>query len=170
MKRIVSLFLLSLLPFLAIAQEESLQVNNDALIWRKVYEKGTDVETIAQNLRALGSFKDITVSGGMVTAEMSGVSLDYKSLGYKRMSLPIYVVNNKYSAFVTVQVREGRYRVTAERIKTLNSSYGESDIESFALKNGDLDAKFLDAPAKILSSTFDKLFSGLDKTNDDDDW
>ena len=91
MKRIVSLFLLSLLPFLAIAQEESLQVNNDALIWQVAGKAGqnlflpegegkiSDLDHAASSFRSVSFFRRssmrrLSAMTSSVHANMSGVS------------------------------------------------------------------------------------------------
>lgn len=169
MKRILA-FLLSLLPVLASAQDEAFSIDGSALIWRKVYDAATTAELVAHNLQASGHFYDIQASDGLVTAEMRGVQMLYKDLGYKRMSLPLYVVNDTYSAFLTVQIKEDRYRVTLERISTHNVNYGAGLLDRFAIDGAALSPAFLDRPARIASYTFDALLSGLDKNSLDDEW
>ena len=170
MKRFALLALLSLLPLAASAQASDFAVEGGALVWRRVYSKATTTEAVVRNLLASGLFKDVQASGDIVTAELRGLSLEYKSLGYTRMELPIYLVNDKFSAFVTVQVREGRYRATVERIKMYSRNYGESTIESQAVKGGALAPKFQGAPARIVGHNLDSILSQLDKNTANDDW
>lgn len=169
MKRIILLFLL-LFPIVASAQEKGFSIDGTSLKWQKVYQaQDVAIQDVAYNLQAAGVFHSIEKGDGMVTCELQGLGLDYKGSGFKRMSLPLYIANDKYSAFVTVQVREGRYRVTVDRIRHRNSNYGDGPLETFAIdKDGAFKEAFLGAPADVIEYTFDGLFSGLAKPVDDE--
>lgn len=169
MKRIIA-FLLAVFPALASAQEATFFVDDDALVWRKVYDGSTTSAIVSYNLQASGFFRNIQASDNLVTAEMYGVSLDYKGKGYKQMSLPIYVVNNTFSGFVSVQIKENRYRVTVMRMLSHNQRLGTGPLETLAVKDGVVDPKFLDPAGVIIDDTFDGLFSELDKNDMDDEW
>ena len=84
------------------------------------------------------------------------------------MSLPIYIPNNTFYGFVTVQIRDGRYRVTVERMVGRGSRLGPVNMNSLALENGEFDDKFLGQPAMVFDYTFDKIFSSLSKKQDDE--
>lgn len=170
MKRIFFLVFL-LIPVLAFGQEESFfSLNDGGLIWQKVYESNASPESVSRGLMSSGYFSDIKSAEGLVTAEMSGVHLLYKDLGYKRMRLPLYVVNDTYSAFVMVQIKDGRYRVTLSRILAHNSSFGDCHLDEFAVSDGEIDAKFLVQAGRIAGYTFNSLLSNLGINDEDDDW
>lgn len=168
MKKIAFL-VLSLIPLIATAQEHNFSLKDGGLIWRKVYAKETDNRAVEQALRSSGCFREINVTDSLVTAELHGLALNYKDLGYRRMSVPLYVSNDTFSALVTVQARPGRYRVTVERIVTHNANLGDSSLETLAVRNGALTEAFLATPAKIIEYNFDILLSNLCK-KDDDEW
>lgn len=169
MKRFL-LLVLFLACVSASAQDHCFLVENGAVKWQKVFQaEGVNVKDVAYNLQTEGHFKDIESGDGIVTCELRKLSLDYKGAGFKRMSLPLYVVNDTYSGFVTVQLKEDRYRVTVDRIRCFNSHYGDGSLEDFAVgKEGALDPAFLKAAAAVLEYTFDGLFSGLAKQVDDE--
>lgn len=169
MKRFVTL-LLALIPVLASAQDSPFSLDGESIIWRRVYDGTTTAGLVSYNLQASGFFRNIQASDNLVTAEMHSVKMEFKELGYKNMSLPIYLVNDTFSGFVTVQIKEDRYRVTVMRIVTHNPRLGSGSLEDLALKNGSIDPKFLDPAAIIMSHSFDGLFSELYKNTIDDEW
>ena len=173
MKRIVTLILF-LFPVIASAQDEALfSIDGNSLVWRKVYksESQIDARSIVYNLRLTGLFKEIMLDDGLVTCEMDGLSMQYKEIGYKRMSLPIYVANDTFSGFVSVEIKPNRYRVTVARILTHNDKLGVNHLEDLATKDdGGFKSDFLQPAGRIIAFTFDKVFSSLQYNNIDDDW
>ena len=123
------------------------------------------------NLRLSGLFKDIMFDDGLVTCEMAGLKMEYKELGYKRMSLPIYLTNDTYSGFVSVEIKPNRYRVTVARIITHNDKLGSGPLEDLATKEeGGFKSDFLQPAGRIIAYTLDKVFSGIQDNNINDDW
>ena len=167
MKRIYLLFLLALVPALSWAQNNFF-IEDNSLVWRKVYNNSTDVETIAYQLLHDGHFKEIESSDNLVTAELRNLEIDYSGAGVKRMSLPIYIPNNTFYGFVTIQIKEGRYRVTIERMVGRGSRLGPVNMNNMTLENGGFDDKFLGQPAMVFDYTFDKVFSKLSNKQDDE--
>ena len=152
------------------AQEKNFFIEEGAIKWQKVFQvDSVNVKDVVHNLLAEGHFKEIESGEGMVTCELRGLSLNYQDLGFKRMSLPIYIPNDKFSGFVTVQVKNNRYRVTVDRIITANPRLGQGPLDGLALdKEGAFKPAFLGDPATIIDYNFDKLFSGLAKPIDDE--
>lgn len=173
MKRIVTL-LFALFPLLASAQDEALfSIDGNSLVWRKVYASETPLDTrvIMYNLRLSGLFKDIMFDDGLVTCEMTGLKMQYKELGYKRMSLPIYLSNNTFSGFVSVEIKPDRYRVTVARILTHNDKLGIVPLEELATKeDGGFKSDFLQPAGRIIASTLDKVFIALQDNSINDEW
>ena len=169
MKKLLSFVAAATVSIIAFAQDEFAINDEGALYWRKVYQAQVDAESVEYYLRSDGRFHDIQVSGNLVTAELRKLTLEFKSLGYKRMSLPIYIPNDYFSGFVTIQIRDGRYRVTVERIITTNPRLGKGPLDDLALSDGEFKEKFLGAPAEIINHNFDTIFSKL-STTEEDEW
>lgn len=170
MKKAIILFTALFFAIGISAQEsEHFHVRNDGLVWQKVYmAEGVSIEKIIQGLLPLSCVSDVTEVAGTVTCEIKGLRMNFKGAGYSRMSIPIYLANGIFYGYVTVQVREGRYRVTVERIVFENM--GTSEIEYFAIKDGALKKGFLEKDGKIMDYTFDSLFSKLANSVLDDEW
>ena len=173
MKRIVTL-LFALFPLLASAQDEALfSIDGNSLVWRKVYASETPLDTraIVYNLRLSGLFKDIMFDDGLVTCEITGLKMQYKELGYKRMSLPIYLSNDTFSGFVSVEIKPDRYRVTVARILRHNDKLGIVPLEDLATKeDGGFKSDFLQPAGRIIAFTLNKVFSALQDNNIGDAW
>ncbi len=167
MKRFVLLMILLVVPAMAWGQDDFCLVDGN-LVWRKVYNDTTDVKTVAYNLRAAG-FKEIEVGEDLVTAQFYGLYMEYESLGYKRMSLPIYINNNDFYGFVTVQIKEDRYRVTVDRVIARNRRLGNMTMNDIGLVKGEIRDSFIGAESHIISNNFDRIFSKLSK-KEDDEW
>ena len=169
MKHLALFITLSLFPLLVHAQDNFLK-DRGQVIWQRVFENDTDIDRVELNLRSKGCFRDFYSQDGLVTAELYGLRLNIEGAGYKRMSVPIYLPNGIFSAFVKVQIKEGRYRVTVSRIWYHIDRMGDTALESMALNDdGKIEDKFLGAPAKILNYNFFSLFCNLGET-DDDEW
>ena len=166
MKRILLFAILFISPLLCAAQE-NFYIDKGEIIWRRVFESAADLKTIETNFRAKGCFRDFNSYDGLITAELYGLRLNIEATGYKRMSLPIYIPSNSFSAFVIVQVKEDRYRVTVRRIY-LEDKLGVSSLTTFAVKDGKIDDKFAGAPSDVINYNFFALFSDLGEEVDND--
>ena len=166
MKRICLTLLLALIGLSARAQE-NFYIDKGEIIWRRVFESAADLKTIETNFRAKGCFRDYNSYDGIITAELWGYRMFIEGTGYKRMSLPIYLPNGVFTAFVIVQVKEGRYRVTVRRIY-LEDKLGVSGLTTFAVKDGKIDDKFVGAPSDVINYNFFSLFCDLGEEVDND--
>ena len=99
-------------------------IDGTKLIWQKVYETKLSEQELLNTLINSGNFTDILSVDGKTTFNVNRAKVDYESAGYTRMDIPIYVSANDLSCFVTVQVKEGRYRVTVERISLIAHTTG----------------------------------------------
>ena len=89
----------------------------------------------------------------------------------------MYVVNYDVSCFVTIQLKEGRYRTTADNIvlvRNLTTRMGkegeEEPIETWAVKSGKISSGFAKAPSEIYDAFFSNLFLFQKKAYLDDEW
>lgn len=169
MKRILFLVFLFLLG-LTVQAQENFYVDGGEIIWRRVFNADTDLGTIERNFRSKGCFKDFYSHNGIITAELQDFKMNIEAAGYKRMSLPIYLPNGYFSAFVIVQVKEGRYRVTVRRIAYHLDRLGDSMLSDVSLNDdGSIMDKFVGAPANVINYNFFNLFANLGE-EEDDDW
>lgn len=169
MKRLFFIIAVFLLGVCAHAQE-NFYVDGGEIIWRRVFNADTDLGTIERNFRSKGFFRDYNSGPGIITAELQGFKMNVEAAGYKRMSVPLYLPNGVFSAFVIVQVKEGRYRVTVRRITYHVDRIGSSMLSDVSLSDdGTITDKFTGAPANIINFNFFNLFCNLGE-EEDNDW
>lgn len=145
------------------------QVNNFSIsqdgkaYWQKVYDTNLEYDDLLNTINNNGQFIDV-VDGDVITFRVVRAKLDFKKLGYSRGSIPIYAAGSDVSCFVTVQIKEGRYRITADNIILTENTTGgllkegtENPIETWAVRNGEITKAFSKGPSQL----YDKFFSGL---------
>jgi hypothetical protein len=112
MKRIFIL-LLALLPFVSNAQGLEINHNRKNVTWSKVYESDLTQEEICDQILAYGILENTIIYGNMIAGDLHPMKLDYVSLGYKRMNLPLYISNDKFGCRIIIRFKGGRYKVEA---------------------------------------------------------
>jgi hypothetical protein len=144
------LLLLVMLPFIAFGQDSPYkywQVENKAVYFDAVYEDpGKDTKQIKEELLSfiptVKGVTDVQENSAGLTAKLEGYDCDYKAMGYNRMNAPIYILQKK-SGNISVQVKDGKYRVVISNItcdkKNLtdpdyNRVFSNTEIETVILK------------------------------------
>lgn len=167
--------LITLLFFNVSAQENNnFKIENGALIWQKVYESKFSPEDISNQLKSKGVVKHVNLSNNMLTGDIN-TQANYKGAGFREMNIPMFVPRNDISCSVTINFKEGRYRVTLRNFKLIANTedplteIGEtSTLETYALKKRNTAFKdnFLGAPSQIYNYTFNNIFLIKDTKND----
>lgn len=176
MKRIL-LLLFFTLPLLVFSQEEinNIKINDvNTVVWSKVYESDINPEKYFTYLGSTGHFKDIIKTENSFTTNFHGVKPDYKGYGSSEMTTPMYIARSSMDGGVSVEFKEGRYRVILRNI-TLVQDYSDAltkmgertKIEMYAVSKEKFKTAFKKKPSGILDYTFNKLFE-YKKT--DDNW
>lgn len=93
------------------------------------------------------------------------------------MDIPIYVSANDLSCFVTIQVKEGKYRVTAEKLTLVAHTTGglyvageKASMETYAIKKGTFSKHFDKSPKIIYDKCLLDAFFIKAKTYINEDW
>ncbi|MBR5175411.1 MAG: hypothetical protein IKW89_05720 [Bacteroidales bacterium] len=173
-KILVSIALL--LSVTAFAQVDNFSVSDGKVYWQRVYPTDLSHEELLDVIVKAGTFMDI-LDGDVITFRIVRGKIDFKELGFSRGSLPMYVSGNDVSCFVTVQIKDGKYRVTVDNIiLTENVTAGvfkegtENQLETYALKQGELTSGFQKKPSKVYNGFFSNLFLFQNKSYIDDEW
>jgi len=145
---------------------DNFEIENGQVLWQKVYETDLTKEQLIGQIKSSGQFVNISENGESLTAEINQLSMDFKGYGISEMSTPIYISRSYVKAFVLIEFKDERYRVTLKNIKFVQkyedalSKEGETtDIELYALKkrNTEFKSSFLKKPSKIMDFTFQKV-------------
>ena len=98
---------------------------------------------------------------------------DYKPLGYSEMQVPMYVARMDINAYAVIEIKEGRYRITINKIDLIQryddalSEKGErSELVTWAVGNNEFKRAFLKKPVEIYEYTFNNLFK-MDTTQEE---
>lgn len=152
-------------------------VEETKLIWQKVYESNLTEQEIINTLINSGEISDVTNVDGKITFNIKGLKVDYEAAGYSRMDIPLYVSANDLSCFITIQVKEGRYRVTAEKLTLVAHTTGglyvrgeKATIETYAIKKGVFTNHFNKSPKIIYDKCLSNAFLIKKKTYINEDW
>ena len=160
------------------AQTNNFSVTEEGnLIWQKVFESQSSYEDIFNIILNSGSFTDILDNGGVITCRIPQSKVDYKSMGFSRGTVPIYVATYDFTGFATIQVKDGRYRVTVEKIVMICNENGlskvgdESNLDTWALRRGNLTKGFSGTPSDIYNQFLTGLFTIKSKSFlENDEW
>jgi hypothetical protein len=146
---------------------DGFEIENDAIVWRKVYDTKLSFEELISTLKESGNFKDIETSESKIIGQTIPITPDYKGAGYSRGFTPMMVLSSNYSAFCLIEFKENRFRVTLKNIRlitTISTAFGKSGdsdpIDIYALKNDKKRFKesFFKDASKIYNYSFNKLF------------
>lgn len=158
------------------AQINNFSVVDGELIWQRVYDTDRTRDDVLAAIVNDGRFSDVTEAGGTITCFLVPTDVDASSMGYDPFYLPTYLSNADITAFVTVQVKEGRYRVTLERftlISTFDGVHRLGDrypLGPLATKNGQLSKSFTKEACEVYDILFSECFSLQTKSYLDDEW
>lgn len=176
-KQLISATITSFLAVTSLyAQSNNFDVSDGNLYWQKVYNVELSHDDLLNIIVNNGNFVDIN-DGDVITFRLVRGNLNVEDYGYKRMSVPMYVVNYDVSCFVTIQQKDDRYRVTVDNITLVRSittrmgKEGEEEpIETWAIKRGRLSDGFSKEPSIIYNGYFSNLFLFQKKTYLGDEW
>lgn len=153
----------------------NLKVQEDEIVWQKVYNKTLSAETIMSYLQNSGKVEDIAFFDNIISCNLIVTPFEYAAVGFKRSNIPMYLELYDFSAFIRVQVKLDGYRVTVSNIvmeqnqDTSLGKMGEKEkIETFAIKRGELSGQAIKFIDPVLTAQFDKLFNFESKILDED--
>lgn len=171
MKKLVLLLLLLASVSILHAQSYNFNSEDNKAYWQMVYESDVDIVSLLTNS---GKFDQINNVNGTISSRLVPQQVDLN--GRRRGEVPMYLTLSNITAFVRIQQKEGRYRVTVDQINFIGnttaglSQQGEqTSLETYALKrDGTFKPMFLNSAAPILDEMFTALFS--EQNNLDDEW
>jgi hypothetical protein len=115
------LFFLSLIPFSAFSQTTSyvdFKLDNQEIIYQKVFPyDSVTVEKLGDFYVKLPYVSDFDRSSDRITFKINDVVVDYKKFQFSQVSTPSIIQTGKYSGEVSVDIKDGKYRVTVRKIQ-----------------------------------------------------
>lgn len=159
------------------AQIDNFSVTQDGKVyWQKVFDTTLDHDGLFNTIVNNGQFVDV-IDGEVITFRVVRAKVDYKQLGFTAGNIPLYASACDVTSFVTIQIKDGRYRVTADNIILTENRTGglftegtEHQIETWAVKNGEIAKNFAKASSQLYDKFFTSLFLVGEKSYIDDEW
>lgn len=134
MKKILCITLFALLGIAAKAQtpeDYHFFVEGQGIYWRQVFESPADSTAVLDYLHGSGNFADIAEISSGFSFTVTPRRIDTKAGGFKAGSVAMYVSNYMITAHGLLEMKEGRYRVTVDRI--VFQGRPETSLETYAL-------------------------------------
>jgi len=178
MKKLFIILSVITLSFSCYSQENEFYFKNvrGEVTWQKVFESELQKSVIKEYFQNSGIFKEIELTENGLRGELRLFEPDYKGAGYTLFKTPDLIFGYYHSAFVSIQFKESRYRVTINKItltKKNNSSGCHGSIvllNSHAITNkGFFEKLFSKNSVPIYDYTFLKMFEPKN-IGSDDDW
>lgn len=177
MKKAIIILICAMHSFSLFSQEHFFAADGK-LVWQKVYRSDLNLEDIMNTLYNSGSVSDIGSADGIITCRIPLTPIDFEGAGFSRGAIPMYFVLNDMTAFVTIQIKDGRYRVTVDDIylvsnmaTTLGEAGEKTSLAVYAIKKGQPSKHLQKYIEPIIGRQLDAIFS-LKKKDilADDNW
>lgn len=147
------------------------KIVNYAMIWQKVFNATASKESIEHYFKHSGMFKKLTGNG----SGWSGFLSAFNAKGAEISGiLSPYTRNTLFSAFVILDFKDNRYRVTVKKIMIMNS-YENNNVkfsyDDLAFKSNQYELKpsFLRNEGKIMDEVLTRMFT-VDAAENEDNW
>jgi len=139
---------------------------NGTLIWQKIYERDSSINIIDKFVSS-GILENIIIKDDQIMGDLKPFDTDFKGVGFTEMGTPIYVARSRIKGYITIEIKENKYRATIKDIfliqkydDGLSKQGEETSLSTFALKgNTDFKPAFLKTPSIVFNYTFEKRIS-----------
>ncbi len=151
---------------------------NQELIWKKVFETQLTCEQLYSKAKDSGLFDKLEKDETKIRAELIYIDAEPLTSEHKPYYTPEYIVNNFIQAFILIETKPGKYRVTLKRIMLTEKSFdsltnfgSHSYIEKHAFKygKGQLTNNFIKHGSKLLDDSFSQKLD-FNLLISDDNW
>jgi len=138
---IAFLLLISVLSNAQPTSYGNFKVADQEIIFQKVFtEDSITIAKLAEHYKKLDFISNLKQTSTGVQFDMNDITVDYKKFQFSQVGTPPIIQTGKYSGKVSVDARDGRYRVTVNQIQmTGNIGYKniptKENLTSYATKN-----------------------------------
>src|SRR5690606_26647699 len=128
MRLIIYLLVVSLPGHAQPSTYGDLRLCENRVIYKHVFDcTYVTVEQLDSTLRATPIGKDVQLNEGTLTATLSDFVVDYKKFKSPQMGTPHIIQTGRFGGKLTIQVRDGRCRITLDDI-TMKGNIGYKNI------------------------------------------
>ena len=173
MRKVLTIVLSALLGLSAVAQtpeDYHFSVKDRTINWQLVYESPVDSTAVIDYLVGSGNFADLAETTNGLSFSILPRSIDHQAAGVKTGATPIYILNGRMAAHGLLQMREGRYRVTVDRI-SFQDGINPIPLESYVLnKQSGFKSVFISMnAARVIDYELTELFK-IPAAAEEEDW
>lgn len=164
---------------IASAQIDNYSVSDGIIVWQKIIEKSISIGEAAEALAQSGDFYDIIINDEKQTIVCKSFPkrIDFKSMGYNRMNIPMYIRDCDMEYHATIQFKKGRYRVSVDNIAFIQratdylSEKGErTSIEAYAIGKNGINDIFKGVASVLINGHLESVFQFETKGYLNDEW
>lgn len=132
MKRICIL-LLALMPVRVMAQEITIDKERNDVVYTNTVTSAATYDDLLEYILAYGVLNNVVTHRNMIAGDLPLAAIDYESVGYSRMKLPLYLVNGEFTCRIIIQSYEGQYDVEACKMRFISTDerFGISGLYEF---------------------------------------
>lgn len=174
MKRIAVALVALMVAASALGQSGPLgyfRLTDDAhVIWQCVYESSLNNQDAEHRLKVEG-FRILDSTDGLIVFYCDGLHIDSEEFGYSRGETPAYVNGEDLAFRGFIQFKDGRYRVTLDRILCIDNITTTGGVflkgsagpfETHALDGREFSRGFQKIPARIYNTALYRIFLLMD--------
>lgn len=142
-------------------------IENNKLIWQKVFDTKLDFESLVSQLKIAGVIENIEVSESRITGDLRRLNIDYRGAGFKSANVSMIALGCDLLGYVVVDFKEYKYRITIKNIKYIwNQSTPIAKIDQLtemdemAIRKGEFKKSFFNVnQASVIDYSFINAFS-----------
>ncbi len=130
--------------------------------WLKIYETQMSFDELFEAVKNSGKFQELSKSKNLISGQYNNFLPDYQGAGYKNINTAMYISTGKFYAIVTINYKQGKYRVTVKNIRleaNIANMQSNDRLETYAIKNRTFRKSFIKSDSKIFDYSFSKTFS-----------
>lgn len=117
MKTITSVIVFGLISFFQSTSYEDIKLVDQEIIYQAVYQKeGITYTALEEYYGKNKHLSNIKIAANEMTFDVNDLTVDYLKFQFSQVETPLILQTGKFSGKGSVSVRDGRYRVTFNKI------------------------------------------------------
>lgn len=117
MKTIASIAVFGLISLLQSTSYEDFKLIDQEIVYQAVFQKeGVSYAVLEENYKKNKHISNIKVAANEMTFDVNDLTVDYLKFQFSQVETPLILQTGKFSGKGSVSVRDGRYRVTFDKI------------------------------------------------------
>ncbi|MEQ8363416.1 MAG: hypothetical protein RH948_11145 [Cyclobacteriaceae bacterium] len=108
---------ISVLGFSQVTEYEDFKLQDQEIIYQSVFQdESVTYAKLEEQYKKNKQFSSIKISASEITFNVNDLTVDYLKFQFSQVQTPLILQTGKFSGQVSVAIRDGRYRVTFNKI------------------------------------------------------